>query len=168
MDSITAILQWARLIVSSVLVCRYFAMHTEEVWIGFSSVGHFVWATHVFQSSLLHGGCAQLDQTDFVDILHEQEDGLRAPSLLAGTSACILKRSGLVPTVSVISFGLLIHFDPFCCVDAQHSWTKWTALCIRPHGQDGFRASILVCGYFGMYTEGDWIGFSSVSPFVWV
>ena len=121
MDSITAILQWARLIVSSVLVCRYFAMHTEEVWIGFSSVGHFVWATHVFQSSLSHGGCAQLDQTDFVDILHEQ-DGLRAPSLLAGTSACILKRSGLVPTVSVISFGVSNLFWCILCMDTQ--WMK--------------------------------------------
>ena len=96
------------------------------------------------------------------------QDGSRPSFLFAGTLACIQKRSGLVPTVSVISFGLLICFGPFCCVDAQHSWTKWTALCIRPHGQDGFRASILVCGYFGMYTEGDWIGFSSVSPFVWV
>jgi hypothetical protein len=43
---------------------------------------------------------------------HEQDESW--PSLLfAGTSACcIQKRSGLVPTVSVISFGLLICFGP--------------------------------------------------------
>ena len=40
----------------------------------------------------------------FVGILHEQ-DGSRPSLLFAGTSACIQKRSGLVPTVSVISFG---------------------------------------------------------------
>ena len=33
---------WARWIGSSVLVCGYFSMYTEEVWIGSNSVGLFV------------------------------------------------------------------------------------------------------------------------------
>ena len=41
-DSFIAIPQWARWIVSSVLLCGYFSMYIEEVWIGFGSIGPFV------------------------------------------------------------------------------------------------------------------------------
>ena len=101
-------------------------MYTEEVWIGSNSVGPFVW---VSSCVLVHFvACdARLDETDsFIAIPHEQ-DGLGAPSLFAGTSACIQKRSGLVPTVSVLSFGLLNVFWSILHMDA-HGWTKRTAL----------------------------------------
>ena len=50
-----------------------------------------------------------LDETPDVLVPH-QRDGSRPSFLFAGTSACIQKRSGLVLTVSVTSFGLLILF----------------------------------------------------------
>ena len=48
-----------------------------------------------------------LDEMDgsTIAVPHGQ-DGLEAQSLFAGTSACILKRSGLVPTALVFSFGV--------------------------------------------------------------
>ena len=73
-------------------------------------------------------GCGGAGQTDgFIAIPHER-DGLSAPSLFASTSACVPKRSGLVPTVSVISFGLLICFGLYCACCWLHGWTKLTAL----------------------------------------
>jgi hypothetical protein len=33
---------------SSLLICGYSSLYTEAVWIGFSSVSHFIWVAHVF------------------------------------------------------------------------------------------------------------------------
>ena len=56
------------------------------------------------------------------------QDGLEAQSLFAGTSACILKRSGLVPTASVFSFGVRNVFDTeghHCRLQAIVHKTTW-------------------------------------------
>ena len=55
------------------------------------------------------------------------QDGLEAQSLFAGTSACILKRSGLVPTALVFSFGVGNVFWSVL-VACAHGFTKWAAL----------------------------------------
>ena len=90
MDGSIAITQWARWIESPVLVCGYFGMYTEGGWMGFSSVGPFVWATHVFWS-FLRMDALQFETASYIAIPHEQ-DGLDAPSLFASISACIQKR----------------------------------------------------------------------------
>ena len=48
-----------------------------------------------------------LDETDSYIAIPLEQDGLRPSLLFAGTLACVQKRSQLVPTVSVISSGLL-------------------------------------------------------------
>ena len=89
------------------------------------------------------------------------------PSLFAGTSACIQKRSGLVPTALVFSFGFETVFWSVCfgCMRtwldemgssiAITQWARWIG------------SSVLVCGYFSMYTEEVWIGSNSIGLFVW-
>ena len=57
------------------------------------------------------------------------QDGLEAQSLFAGTSACILKRSGLVPTALVFSFGFETVFWSVL-VACAHGWMKWMALLV--------------------------------------
>ena len=112
-------------------------MHQQEVSTGSNSVSNFVWVTHLFSSI----SCLKvwLDETaSFIAPVPHECDGLGASFLFAGTLACIQKRSGIVPTASVISFGLLICFGPFC--RRRHGWMKRTALYVRPHGQDGLRA----------------------------
>ena len=114
-------------------------------------------------------GASWLDKTDsFVANSSWTEVWLdEASSLLADTSACIQKRSGLVPTVSVISFGLLICFGPFCRIHLlldemdsfvckTASWTRWIT-----------RSVLLVCKHFGMYTEEVLIGSNSTGLCVW-
>jgi hypothetical protein len=59
---------------------------------------------------------------------HDGQDGLEAQSLFAGTSACILKRSGLVPTALVFSFAVRNVFDTdghHCHLQAVLHKTTW-------------------------------------------
>ena len=62
----------------------------------------------------------------FIAIPHER-DGLRPSLLHAGTSACTLKRSGLVTTALVLSFGLPMSFGAFCRMNAQ--WRDGRLYC---------------------------------------
>ena len=54
-----------------------------------------------------------LDETDSYFAIPLEQDGLQPSLLFAGTLACIQKRSGLVPTVSVLWFGLPMCFGSF-------------------------------------------------------
>ena len=76
-------------------------------------------------------GGTWLDEMDgsTIAVPHGQ-DGLEAQSLFAGTSACILKRSGLVPTALVFSFGVgnVFWSDLVACA---HGWMKWMALLLQ-------------------------------------
>ena len=88
------------------------------------------------------------------------------PSLFAGTSACILKGTGLGSAVEVLSFGFETVFWSICRIYARldemdgfiaiTQWARW------------IESPVLLCGYFGMHTEEVWIGSNSVSHFVWV
>ena len=73
---------------------------------GSNSVGHFVWATHVFLIHFAHGWCLTIQTNTPAVLSPKGRDHFGAPILLAGTSACIQKRSRLVPTASVLSFGV--------------------------------------------------------------
>ena len=63
------------------------------------------------------------------------------PSLFAGTLACILKRSGLVPTALVLSFGLLICVGPF--VTWMRTLDETEGFIGIPHERDGLGAPSL-------------------------
>ena len=54
------------------------------------------------------------------------QDGLEAQSLFAGTLACILKRSGLVPRASGFLFGVRNVFWSILVAWA-HGWMDWMA-----------------------------------------
>jgi hypothetical protein len=75
-------------------------------------------------------------------LLPHEQDGSRPSFLLASTSACIQKRSGLVPTVSVLSFGLLMCFGPICCIHTRLD-DEMDSVSGIPHERDGLRASFL-------------------------
>ena len=93
----------------------------------------WIWLTMCFGS--FHLGCTWLDVTAGIIAIPHEQDGSRPSLLFAGTSACIQKRSRLVPTVSVISFGLLVCFGPFHFIHAwlgemgifvhKTAWTRW-------------------------------------------
>ena len=79
-------------------------------------------------------GCMRtwLDEMDGSTIAGPHgQDGLEAQSLFAGTSACILKRSGLVPTALVFSFGVRNGFWSILVAWGAHGWMKWTALLLQ-------------------------------------
>jgi hypothetical protein len=101
-------------------------MYTEEVWIGSNIIGLFIWSQ---KCVLVNFGCmgTWLDEMDGSTIVPHGQDGLEAQSLFAGTLACILKRSGLVPTALVFSFGVRNVFWSILVAWA-HGWMKWMAL----------------------------------------
>jgi hypothetical protein len=94
------------------------------------------------------------------------EMGLEAPSWFAGTSACIERRSGLVLTRSVLSFGLRPCFGPFCHMDARLGGTA--GFIAIPHERCGTEPPSLFVGTLAMYTEEVLIVSNSVGPFDWV
>ena len=126
------------------------------------------WVNNVFWSVWHMEAHSWMKQTALLGYLMNNETDRDLPSCLQ--ALWHVYRRGLDWSQQRQSFrlGYSSVLVLFVVTAYTHGCAKWTALCIRPHGQDGFQASILVCGYFGMYTEGDWIGFSSVSPFVWV
>jgi hypothetical protein len=93
-------------IASFLLVGGYFGMYTEEVLIGSNSVGLFVWSQKCVLVHFGHMLDTWLDAMDSFIAFPLEQDESRPSLLFAGTSACIQKRSGLVPTVSVFSLGL--------------------------------------------------------------
>ena len=76
--------------------------------------------------SMVHAGLC-MKQTALLQFLMGKM-GLDAPSLFANTLACKLKRSSLVPTASVFSFGVRNVFWFILVAGHALCWTKWTAL----------------------------------------
>ena len=71
----------------------------------------------------------------------------------------------MVPTALVMSFGLLMCFDPVCA-QLVNGWTKWPDILQFPMNRDGVGSFLLVCEYFGMYREEVSTGSNSLGPFV--
>ena len=68
-------------------------MYAEEVLTGSNSLGPFVWVNNVFWFVLVTGRALWTKRMALLQELNGQ-DGLRALSFFAGTSACILKGTG--------------------------------------------------------------------------
>jgi hypothetical protein len=84
--------------------------------------------------------------------------------LFASTSACIQRRSRLVTTASVLSFG--VNNVPWSILRMHALVVETDVYIVIPQWARWIGASVLVCGYFSMHAVEVWNGIGSVGPFV--
>ena len=95
-----------------------------------------------------------LDETDGSIAIPHEPDGLKAQSLFAGTSACKLKRSWLVPAVLVVPLGL-VHC--ICSILRMHALlVKTEGFIAIPHEHDWLRPSSLFAGTSACIQKRSW------------